>query len=310
MPLKKFPLISALMMAAGLLLLLTGCVNGESPPPTLATATGSVGETPTIPSQPTFTPAPLSTEQVSTQEPLVARVNGEGIPLALFQSEIARYQGLPGTGLATYTEEKILEDLIDQVLLAQAAEESGFEVNDTLLDSRIQALGLSEQALTAWMADYGYSQDEFRLMMKWAVAAAWMRDRIIAEIPETAEQVRARQILLYNSSEANNVFVQLQSGTEFGTLAAQYEPLAAGDLGWFPRGYLNVTELDEVVFNLEPGNYSDIIQTPLGYHIVQVLEKDTNHPLSADARRVLQVQALSDWLDARVSESEIIILQP
>lgn len=307
---KKLILISPLAMVAGLLILLSGCVNGETTQPTLPTATGSIGAAPTTPSDPTFTPAPFATEEVSTQEPLAVRVNGEGISLALFQSEIARYQGLPGTGLATYSDEEILEDLIDQVLLAQGAEESGFIVDEALLDARIQELGLSEQALAVWMADYGYSQGEFRQMLKWAVAAAWMRDRIIAEVPETAEQVRARQILLYNSTEADNVFAQLESGTEFGTLAAQYEPLAAGDLGWFPRGYLNVTELDEIVFGLEPGTYSNIIQTPLGYHIVQVLEKEPNHPLSADARRVLQVQALSDWLDDRGSQSEIIYLQP
>jgi parvulin-like peptidyl-prolyl isomerase len=137
-----------------------------------------------------------------------------------------------------------------------------------------------------------------------------MRDTIIAQVPETAEQVNARQILLYNSTEAEAAYARLEAGEAFETLAAEYDPLTKGSLGWFPRGYLNVAELDEVVFSLEPGDYSPVIQTPLGYHIVQLLERNPERPLTADARRVLQTQALSQWLQSRRGRSEIIILVP
>jgi parvulin-like peptidyl-prolyl isomerase len=227
-----------------------------------------------------------------------------------YQAELARFQAVSGTGLATYGEEVVIQDMIDQVLLAQAARESGFDVDQALLEERIDQLGLSQQELEAWKSMHGYSQEGFLRAMRWAVASAWMRDQITAQVPETADQVHARQILLYNSSEAENVYAQLEAGTEFGTLATEYDPLTKGDLGWFPPGYLLVRELDEVLFDLEPGEYSGIIQTMLGYHIVQVLERDPNYPLSADTRRALQLKALEAWLEARREESQIEILLP
>jgi peptidyl-prolyl cis-trans isomerase C len=237
-------------------------------------------------------------------------VNGEGIPLAFYQSELARFQAIVGTRLATYPEDKVLEDLIDQVLLAQAAQEAGFLVDESLLEARIQALDLSEAALQEWMATNDYTPEDFRQALRWSIAAAWMRDEVIAQVPEDAEQVNARQILLYNSIEAEDVYARLEAGASFETLAAEYDPVTKGSLGWFPRGYLNVTELDEVVFSLELGAYSPVIQTPLGYHIVQLLERNPEQPLTADARRVLQTQVLNQWLQSRRGQSEIIILVP
>jgi len=238
------------------------------------------------------------------------QVNGEGILLEEYEAEIARFRPNSGTGLATYGEEQVLQELLDQVILAQAASEAGFQLDESLLEARIQQLGLSDQALADWMTVYGYSESSFRHAMKREIAAAWMRDKVIGEVPDTAEQVHARQILLYNSNEAEAVYAQLQSGTEFGTLVAEYEPVTLGDLGWFPRGYLNVSELDDVLFNLEAEAYSPVIQSPIGFHIVQVLERDPNRLLTADARRVLQVQALADWLEDRREQSEIINFLP
>jgi peptidyl-prolyl cis-trans isomerase C len=247
---------------------------------------------------------------VETPGPMAVQVNGEGILLEDYKVELALFQSISGTGLATYGEDIVLEDLIDQVLLAQAASETGFVVDDAMLQNRIQELGLGDQGLVDWMTRVGYSEDGFYRAMRRSIASAWMRDQIIAEVPDTADQVHARQILLYNLDEAQVVYTQLEDGTEFGTLVAEYDPITKGDLGWFPPGYLNVPELDEILFSLEPGEYSMIIQTALGYHIVQVLERDPNHPLTANAHQVLRIQALTRWLEIRRNQSEIIVLVP
>ena len=307
---KQIARFTFIVAVVGLLFIFTGCSNGQAIPMTDTSPTASTEAAPPTVLIPTDTLTPSPTVEFVTQVPLAARVNGEEISLEAFQAEIARYQNIPGTGLATYSEEKILEDMIDQILLAQAANDLGFLVDDSLLDSRIQDLNLSDSALNAWMKDYGYSEGDFRQTMKRAIAAAWMRDQVITEVPLTAEQIHARQILLYNSDQAEAVYQLLEDGTEFGTLAVQYDPVTYGDLGWFPKGYLNVSELDDVIFDLEPGLYSPVIQTPLGYHIVQVLERDPNHPLSVDARRVLQLQVLAEWLDTQRNLSEIEVLLP
>jgi parvulin-like peptidyl-prolyl isomerase len=86
--------------------------------------------------------------------------------------------------------------------------------------------------------------------------------------------------------------------------------MTKGDLGWFPRGYLNDPTIEDTAFSLEPGQYSQVIQTAVGYHILYLLEKDPQHPLQSDARRVLQVKSIQDWLSERRKQSDIQILLP
>jgi parvulin-like peptidyl-prolyl isomerase len=255
---------------------------------------------------PTTTNVPPS----ATPQPLAAQVNGEEISLEQFQAELARYQAAVGTELATEDQQKVLDDLIDQLLLAQGAAEAGFTVDEqtlqTRLDALVESLG-SPEALANWMEEQGYSEESFRRDLSRSIAAAWMRDQVIASVPETAEQVHVRQILQLNAAEAEGSLAQISSGADFGQLAAAADPLTGGDLGWFPQGYLLDPKLDEAAFSLQPGEHSQVIQTGAGYHILQVLERDPERPLDPDARLVLQSQALEDWLAARRSQSEIEI---
>jgi peptidyl-prolyl cis-trans isomerase C len=272
---------------------------------------------------PTFTPLPPT----QTPVPLAASVNGEGITMAEYQAELKRYQatqqalsGTPsgaqdtsGMNLATDGEKRVLDDLIDRVLLAQAAVKAGFVVDDSTLQARIDRLVAqlpSAQALTDWMSAYGYSEQEFRQALRRDVAAAWMRDQIIATVPEVMEQAHARQILLYNSDQANQVLDQLRAGTDFVNLAFQYDPVTGGDLWWFPRGILPELALEEAVFKLKPGEHTGVIQTQLGFHILLLIELDPQHPLSYTARYVLQTKALQAWLETQRKQSDIQVFLP
>ena len=276
------------------------------------TITASVTETSfeeTKESTPSETPVPNPVTETPA-EIFTALVNGEGILLTDYESELIRFHETSGTGLATYGEERVLDEMIDQVLLAQAADEEGLIVDETMIHERIQKLGISPQALEEWKTEYGYTDESFHRAITLAIASAWMRDTIIAGVPNEVEQVHARQILLYNSIEAETVLTLLEAGTDFETLAEEYDPLTKGDLGWFPRGYLTVNELDDPLFSLEPGTYSGIIQSPLGYHIVQVIERNPIHPLTANTRRFVQLQAMTAWLENQRKIGEIVILVP
>jgi peptidyl-prolyl cis-trans isomerase C len=129
-------------------------------------------------------------------------------------------------------------------------------------------------------------------------------------VPKEAEQIHARQILLYNADQANEVMAELEAGNDFGNLALKYDPLTGGDLDWFPRGYLPAENLEAAAFSLEPGQYTPVIETPAGFHILQVLERDPNRPLTPDALRALQIKALQEWLEMERAESEIQVLLP
>jgi len=137
-----------------------------------------------------------------------------------------------------------------------------------------------------------------------------MRDQIAGAVSETAEQVHARQILLYNLEQAQEILAQLESGNDFATLAATFDPVISGDLGWFPRGYLDYKQLEQAVFDLQSLEYSGIVETPLGFHILQLIEREPDRMLDPDARLVLQNNAVRKWLEDQRNQSEIVILLP
>jgi len=243
-------------------------------------------------------------------------VNGEGITLAEYQAEMARFEAsssITGTILAPDANTQVINELVDQTLLAQGAREKGFEVDDAALEERIGALQEQlggPQALTDWQITHGYTEADFNKALKRSIEAAWMRDTIMADVPETAEEVHVFQILVPTSAEAEEIYTSLQSGKDFMTLAATYEPLTKGDLGWFPRGYLDDQAIEEAAFSLQSEQYSPVIHTEIGYHILYLMEKDPNHPLQPDARRALQENAIQEWVNNYKELSEIQILVP
>jgi peptidyl-prolyl cis-trans isomerase C len=287
------------------LLFLAAC-NGSSPTDTPPIPGSRESSTPEM--ETTTTSVPFTHPTTEPGIPLAASVNGQAITLTEYQDELERAQVASETGLLTYSEEDVLQNLIDEVLLSQGAAEAGYIPNDAIIQTRLDQLDLDEHTFQEWLTTNGYTQESFERAFARSIAAAWMRDQIISRVSSTAEQVHARQILLYNSDDAENAYAQLQAGTDFATLATQYDPLTSGELGWFPRGYLTVPELDDPIFSLQSGEYTQIIETILGFHIVQVIERDHQRPLSPGAFQTLQVQAVETWLVERRGQSDIQII--
>ena len=291
--------------------LLFAC-NKSSP---TSTSTPTVLENKTTPvnsPEPSKTPIPPT----ATPVPMAALVNGEEITLDEYQAEIARYQAsstITGTNIASNTETIVLNELIDQTLLAQAAAENDYIVDDTLLQSRIDALAGQlggTQALKEWQAVHGYSDDDFRMALRRSISAAWMRDKIIATVPDTADEVHVLQILVPTKAKADQVYASLQSGKDFLKVASTYDPITRGDLGWFPRGYLSEQVIEEAAFGLQAGQYSNVIQTNIGFHILYLVERDLEHTLQPEAKRALQVKAIQEWIIERRDQGNIQILFP
>lgn len=261
----------------------------------------------------TFTPPPPT----ATSAPMALTVNGEGITVEEFNAEVQRYRtsqaDLGNTVAEPEAVEAVREDLVAQLLLAQAARQNGFVLDEAGLQARVDSLAAQVggvEALSAWQAAHGYNEQVFRSALKRAAESAWMRDKILAEVPSTAEQVHVQQILLYNQATAQSFFTQLQGGADFDELAARADPLARGDLGWVPRGYLLDPLIEEAVFNLSEGEYSNVITTDVGFHIVRILARDPQRPLSPDALLVLQEQALKNWIDGQRQQANVVFLEP
>jgi peptidyl-prolyl cis-trans isomerase C len=279
---------------------------------TLAACGLDLGLAPTSAPVPAPTLAPISTSTETPVPPAVS-VNGEDISTAEFAAELARYQQAQASlgkpiNLETATQ-AVLNDLTDTLLLEQGATAYDFVVEDTTLQGRIDALAAQvggPDALAAWESAHGYTDADFRSSLRRQIAAAWMRDQITASVSSSAEQVHVKQILLYNAGEAQQALGYLQAGWDFNDLAAQYDPVTKGELGWFPRGYLPAPVIEDAAYALQPGQYSAIVQDEAGYHILYVVERDPARLLSPDALLTLQERAVLSWLTQRRNESTIL----
>jgi len=90
------------------------------------------------------------------------------------------------------------------------------------------------------------------------------------------ERVRASQLVVRDLEEARRVQAQLKTGERFADLARKYSLSAdakvGGDLGVFARGVMP-PEFDEVVFELSPGQVSDVVSTDYGFHLFRLQER-------------------------------------
>lgn len=277
---------------------------------TLAACSGAILPTPTE------TPAPTPT---STPEPLAARVNGEGILLADFEDEVARFeaaQGLLGTDLASLGDyrRQVLQALIDRLLLAQGAVTAGHDLDEAAVDAELEAVAEARggnEAMGAWMAENRFTLDSLKRALRQDGLSAMMIEDITDGVGESADQVHAAHLLVASRAEAEALQAELSAGADFADLARQVSldastRPAGGDLGWSPQGYLLVPEVDQAAWALGPGETSEVIESALGYHIVRVLERG-EHTLSPDAGRFLRERAVIAWLQDRQSTAPIEI---
>ena len=242
-------------------------------------------------------------------------VNGEGITVVEFNAEVQRYltsqSNLGKTVPPEEASEAVMEDLVAQLLLVQGARDNGFNIDEASLQARIESLTAQvggPEALSKWQSEHGYNEQSFRSALKRAAESAWMRDKILADVPSTAEQVHVQQILLYNQDTAQRFLTQLDGGADFDELAFEADPITRGDLGWVPRGYLLEPKLEEAAFNLLVGEHSDVIATDVGFHILRILARDPERPLSPDAYLALQELALKTWINAQRQQAEIVFI--
>ena len=94
----------------------------------------------------------------------------------------------------------------------------------------------------------------------------------ILKIPEASEATKEKY-----KKFAQAILDSIKAGADFATMAKKYseDPASAkngGDLGFVKRGVF-YPEFEAAAFSLKPGQLSDVVETPVGFHIIQLLEK-------------------------------------
>jgi len=143
----------------------------------------------------------------------------------------------------------------------------------------------------------------------------------IVEVLEKDEQkgVHARGILLNTEEKAEEIRGKLQRGEDFATLVRnnslhEQTKQLDGDLGWIQqsswyRKDIPMEDLVKAVSQLELGTISEPIldsgaETPGGYWLVRVLEKDTKE-MDKDIRDNIKSKSFEAWLDEQKANSKI-----
>ncbi len=140
-----------------------------------------------------------------------------------------------------------------------------------------------------------YKVEYFTLGLEAFEESAEIRDRAIERYYEkniedylTPAEVKARHILVKASADMSEderdakrkqlegILKLLNEGSDFEEVAKQHsEDLSktkGGDLGWFKPGEM-VPAFEAAAFALQPGQISEIVESPFGFHIIRVDEK-------------------------------------
>ncbi len=104
-------------------------------------------------------------------------------------------------------------------------------------------------------------------LLKKQPASVTFRQIVVAPKPTAGQKKRAR-------ARADSLLVEIRKGGDFEQIAKResMDPASkatGGDLGWNRRGAM-VPEFERMMFALNPGQVSPVVETPFGYHIIRV----------------------------------------
>ena len=252
------------------------------------------------------------------------------------------YKGNDKEAVIKQTRGVFLQRLIDNMLIEQEGKKSGTgiiikdeEVMDVLRDIMAKQK-LSMQDFSKNLAKEGNSLDSVkkeirmqmmraRLLRREIKSKVMVSDEEIGEYYnknrqdyEGKETVRIKQLLLLippNADKAatakvRNGAVQLHKrimdGESFDLLIVKYSqgPAAAqgGDVGFVGRGTI-IPEVEKVAFILPVGQISEVIESSVGFHIIQVVDKKGAglKPIAA-VREEIKTKLEDEKLDKKFEE--------
>ena len=222
--------------------------------------------------------------------------------------------------IAAEARKALLDRLIDDLLLRQEAKRLGItvrdeEVNLTIQDSlkrRKMSIDDLQQALIKEGSSYEKYRESTRSdLIKMRIIQREIRPRVSVTNEEIGAfyqehrgeyegKLRVRLLMIALPVPGDNPVVKeeqrikartalqrLRAGEPFEMLANEFTPGPArtgGDIGYVEKGSMNPA-IEEVAFNLKPGEISDVIETPQGFYIIRALDRRGGGSLTAKATR-------------------------
>ena len=235
------------------------------------------------------------------------------------------------------------ENVIERVLLRQEAKKNGEAIPAADIEAALAHLKERYEKPEDLYKDFNaVTDDSIKAMIEVQMKVERKINAVYAGVPEpsegeirayydqnkerftSGEQVRVAHIVKYVNWQTDEgtaldavtqAHREISGGAPFETVVAKYTDCAdnGGDLGYVARGQL-VEEFEDVVFNLSPGQVSDVFRSRFGFHIAKLYDRrpPTVPPLQAIRGQVLdevkeqkREQALGDYLDTLRSKAKV-----
>ena len=243
------------------------------------------------------------TSRVEEEKVLLAQVGNDKIYLETFEEEFSYVRSRYGSSYPLDKEAALklkaayLKQMIDEKLILLEGKRLGITVGTEEVDAAVSEIRKNysdeksfETMLTKEYINFDNWKDKIKkkLIIDKVIARAILSKIDISSEEIEAyyirrqtdfhreEQVRARQILLRDETEAVKARERIREGEGFAAVAKKVsqspDSQEGGDLGFFSRGIMP-PEFDEVVFTIKVGMLSEVVESPYGYHIFLVEEK-------------------------------------
>ncbi|MCC8168046.1 MAG: peptidyl-prolyl cis-trans isomerase [Clostridiales bacterium] len=256
----------------------------------------------------------------------VLTVNGEVCTAEEARLYLCNYKNIYGTAygmdlwgdsytvatLESYIKDVTVDELARIYCMEQIAANEGIALNDEEKADVSQAAYDYYTSLTDAEKDYiGASQSDIEsYYTRYALACKLydeMTDGDSAEISDDeARVIRIYQIYVADYDTAEAVAAAISDGTDFVKLAASYNE-ASSDEVTVARGELP-EEVEEVAFNLENDEVSEMIAADGGYYFIQCVNKYEEELTEANKEKIRQereLEALKQAYTDFVEESEV-----
>lgn len=200
----------------------------------------------------------------------IARVGKEEITVDDFKSYLENIHYTYTSAQEEFDRKRqMLDTLVVIRMLVQAAYEKGLDKSEEI--ARIILANKDK-----FLLDVLYDKN---IVQKSPVSDAEMQDFW----NHLEYKVRASQILMKTLDSAQLIVSKLTAGENFDQLAYDYsaDPAAKrnrGDLGYFTWGAFppQLADFEQAIFKLEPGEVSPPVKTPYGYHIIKLVDRQSN----------------------------------
>ena len=199
---------------------------------------------------------------------VLAKVNNE--PITRTQIEVLRDSKSAQEDGTKPDEQRLLSELINLKLIAQAAEQEGL---GTSAQVQAQVEYARNRALVNAFIQH--------MMGELEVTEEALRELYAQQFDDTTEY-KARHILHDDKAAAAESIAKLDAGADFVELAKNESTgpsgKSGGDLGWFTAKTM-IPAFSDAVAKMEPGTYSEEpLQTRFGWHVIKLEQTRESEP--------------------------------